>query len=100
VRGSSKHLGDFLDNVGGNLVGGSRGVLGSIREGGGVGRRFRLSLFRRRSRVWVGLSSALFLTQALRTYRRSLQSLRRDLMVDGIGGDFDITRSTLLQDVR
>jgi len=33
-------------------------------------------------------------------HRRGLESLGRDLVVDGIGWDLDITRSALLQDIR
>jgi hypothetical protein len=49
----------------------------------------------------VGEAIISFVSDAsLKTYWRSLQSLRRDLVVDCIGGDLDIPRSTLLQNVR
>jgi len=33
-------------------------------------------------------------------HRRGLESLGRDLVVDGVGWDLNITRSALLQDIR
>jgi hypothetical protein len=65
---------------------------------GGLG----LSSFGRRGRVWVGLGSASLIlkTRYSSTHWRGLESLGRDLVVDSIGRDLDITRSALLQDVR
>jgi hypothetical protein len=35
----------------------------------------------------------------MRTHRRGLETFRRDFVMDRIGWDFDVTRSTLLQNV-
>ena len=102
MRGSRKHLGNLLNDVGDDFIGWGGGVLRGVGEGGGVGRWFRLGSFWGRGRVWVGLKSASLLlkTKYSSTHWRGLESLGRDLVVDGIGWDLDITRSALLQDIR
>jgi len=50
----------------------------------------------------VGAAEVSFLDTSLleEAHRRGFESLGRDLVVDSIGRDLDITRSALLQDIR
>jgi len=50
--------------------------------------------------VGVRLKSALNTDPMKETHRRGLESLGRDLVVDSVGWDLDVTRSALLQDIR
>jgi len=78
-----------------------RRCLGKYWRGRKCGQRVRARLLREEGPSGGEAGISFRNTSAIKeAHRRCLESLGRDLVVDSIGWDFNITRSALLQDIR